>query len=120
MNAPETLYQAEITADINADINSQQLAPHLLFNQERLREARSLALSSGQDMMQTLQGLTGLEDEAYTQALALATRLRPVSMDELHAMQPAFDVMSFAMASRLHCLPCVRWLRRVMLSCSFG
>lgn len=105
MNAPETLYQAEITADINADINSQQLAPHLLFNQERLREARSLALSSGQDMMQTLQGLTGLEDEAYTQALALATRLRPVSMDELHAMQPAFDVMSFAMASRLHCLP---------------
>ncbi|MCB5190629.1 GspE/PulE family protein [Methylobacillus arboreus] len=75
-----------------------------IFSRARIEEARGLAASNNRGMVEMLQGLSGMEDHAYAEALAHASQLRLFSMEELHAMQPAFDVMSFAMASRLQCL----------------
>jgi len=76
-----------------------------IFSQAHITEARRLAASSNHGIMDALQGLAGVEDDAYAQALAKATQLRLFSMESLHAMQPAFELMSFTMASRWQCLP---------------
>ncbi|ABE50684.1 MULTISPECIES: GspE/PulE family protein [Methylobacillus] len=76
-----------------------------IFSPERMAEAQSMAMRNNRSMVDMLQSLSALEDQAYAAALAEATQLQLFSMDALHAMQPAFEVMSFAMASRLQCLP---------------
>ncbi|MCB5186028.1 GspE/PulE family protein [Methylobacillus gramineus] len=76
-----------------------------LFSPEHMQQARALAASSGHSMIEMLQNLADLQDGDFCQALAQATGLRLLTMDELHQRQPAFDVMSFSLAARYHCLP---------------
>jgi general secretion pathway protein E len=73
----------------------------------RVRAARALARQSGRPWLECLEEGVGVSGDAFTEALAVAARMPALGIAELNALQPAFDLLPLAEASRRQCL----WLR---------
>jgi general secretion pathway protein E len=76
-----------------------------LFAGERLERARRAASARGVRLLEGLEEDSGLPPEQFVAALAGRFGLPALDMAALHAMQPAFEVLSFAEALQHECLP---------------
>jgi general secretion pathway protein E len=76
-----------------------------LFSPPSLAEARLLAQRSGRSMIEVLETQSGMEAATFVSALARAVRLQSMDMAALYASTPAFDVISYTLATRRECLP---------------
>jgi len=73
------------------------------FTLDQIREARALAASSQRRVNEVLEERSGLAPEAYTRAIAKTMGYPALAMAELHALQPAFDVLPFPAALEHGC-----------------
>jgi len=74
------------------------------FTGAEIREARALAASSRRRFTEVLEERSALEPEAYTQAVAKTLGYPTLTMAELRALQPAFDVLPFPVALERGCV----------------
>ncbi len=70
-----------------------------------IAEARVLAERGGRPLVEILESRSGLAHADFVSALAAAAQLAALSMDELHAMTPAFDLVGYPAAAEHECLP---------------
>jgi general secretion pathway protein E len=75
------------------------------FTATQIREARALAANSQRRFTDVLEERSALDPEAYTQAVAETLHYRALTMAELHALEPAFDILPFAVALERGCVP---------------
>lgn len=76
-----------------------------LFSPQSIAEARLLAQRSGRSVVDVLETNSELDVAQFVAELARAARLQAMDMAALHALSPAFDIMSFTLATRHECLP---------------
>jgi general secretion pathway protein E len=70
-----------------------------------LEEVRRVATGQGRLVIEVLQELSGLDTDRFVAALAASAGMKTLSMHDLHALQPAFDVLAFSQATQRSCLP---------------
>jgi len=73
------------------------------FSVDQVREARALAASTQRRLSEVLEERSALGREAYTRAVANTLGYPALGMAQLHAMQPAFDLLPFAIALERGC-----------------
>jgi general secretion pathway protein E len=79
--------------------------PATLFSPQGIAEARLLAQRSGRSMVEVLETQSRMDSAGFVVALARAARLQAMDMAALYAAVPAFDVISYTLATRHECLP---------------
>lgn len=77
------------------------VAPYSL---EELKAARILAKTRGCRLIEALAEEDGASNEGFTARLAATVRMRIAGMDEMYAMEPAFDLLSYSEALQRECL----------------
>ena len=75
-----------------------------LLAPERVARARAAAVERGMSIAQCLEEESGLAPDEFTRALGAALGYPVARMDDLHAWQPAFDLLPFAEAMKTHCI----------------
>ncbi len=75
-----------------------------MFTLEQIRAARVESAHSGQPVYKVLEQHLGLSPQQYTEVLGATLHFPVLGMDELHGMEPAFDVLSFPEAAQHACL----------------
>jgi general secretion pathway protein E len=75
---------------------------HLFPN---LEEVRRIAADQGRLVIEVLQELSNLDTEAFVAVLASSFGMKALSMHNIHALQPAFDALTFSQATQRSCLP---------------
>jgi general secretion pathway protein E len=83
---------------IAADFALGLLAP------ERVARARAAAAERQMSVVQCLEEESGLAPDEFTRALGQALGYPVARMDDLHAWQPAFDLLPFAEVLKAQCL----------------
>ncbi|WP_336898251.1 GspE/PulE family protein [Rhodoferax sp.] len=76
----------------------------VLFSGDELRQAQAQAQASGHSTALVLQETLGLTDTDFVNALAKKLGYPALTMNELHAMEPALDVLTFSEMLRRECL----------------
>jgi general secretion pathway protein E len=79
--------------------------PAILFLPQVVAEARLLAQRSGRSMVEVLETQSRMDSASFVAALARAARLQAMDMAALYSAVPAFDVISYTLATRHECLP---------------
>lgn len=74
------------------------------ITQQLIRSARADAAKDGMRMNEVLQKLSRLEDGTFTTQLGDMLHFQVLSMQEMHALQPAFDIVSYAEGARRGCI----------------
>jgi general secretion pathway protein E len=74
------------------------------FSVTQIREARALAETSMRRVSDVLEERSELGPEAYTRAVAKTLGYPALSMAEMHALQPAFDILPFPLAVERGCV----------------
>jgi general secretion pathway protein E len=74
------------------------------FSVDQIREARALAVGSQRRITDVLEERSALGPEAFARAVANTLGYRVLSMAQLHALQPAFDLLPFALALERGCV----------------
>jgi len=69
-----------------------------------VREARALAATSQRRVVDVLEERSGLGSDAFTLALAQTLGYRALTMADLHALDPAFDLLPFSLALERGCV----------------
>ncbi len=75
------------------------------LSQEQVEAARATALAQQRRLIEVLEEQSGFKPAGFVQALGNALHYPALEMDDLHRMSPAFDVLDFAKAAELDCLP---------------
>lgn len=73
---------------------------------ELVRQAREQAQHQGDTVLAALEGLSGLSGAEFLSELGRAFAYPTVAMDRLRALEPAFDLLSFAEALERECAVC--------------
>jgi general secretion pathway protein E len=73
------------------------------FSLEQVREARALAAGSQRSVGEVLEERSALGPEAFTHAVANTLGYRALGMAQLHALEPAFELLPFALALERGC-----------------
>jgi general secretion pathway protein E len=68
-----------------------------------VNDARRLAAANGSKVIEVLEEQSGLAPAAFTAAIASTLHLPAVSMDELHELAPAFDLLPYTEALQRAC-----------------
>jgi general secretion pathway protein E len=76
----------------------------LAFSAAEIREARALAAGSQRRLGDVLEERSALGPEAYTRAVANTLGYPALSMAQLHALEPAFDILPFPVALERGCV----------------
>jgi len=74
------------------------------FSLAQLREARALAASSQRSVIEVLEDRSQMTPDAFTRALAQTLDFRALAMADLHALDPAFDILPFPLALERGCM----------------
>lgn len=74
------------------------------YSLEEIKAARILAKTRGYRLIEALAEDGGASDEGFTARLAATVRMRIAGMDEMYAMEPAFDLLSYSEALQRECL----------------
>ncbi|MHB0985136.1 MAG: GspE/PulE family protein [Sulfuricella sp.] len=69
-----------------------------------LREASTDAAKSGRRMMEILEEKSGLAPPEFIAVLARTLNYPVLSMDDLHRLTPAFDILPFTLAQQKNCI----------------
>jgi len=75
-----------------------------MLNAEIIKKARTEASNNGASLLSTLEELFAEPREVFTAQLAEAFGYSPLMMDDLHQLEPAFDVITFTEAAKRDCL----------------
>jgi len=70
-----------------------------------LQKARDEASVSRRRFITVLEEVSGLEQQAFLEWLGNITRYPLASMDEIHALNPAFEILPFSDCVKRECLP---------------
>ena len=71
---------------------------------QQIRAARAAALQAPRSIVEALEEQSGVEAERFIEMLAELFHYPLLSMDKLHGLEPAFDVLPFAEASARGCI----------------
>ena len=71
---------------------------------EAIAAARLEARASGTRVVEALEAIVALAPAEFTRRLAATVRFPALSMDDLHRLQAAFDVLPFADAMQHECM----------------
>ncbi len=74
------------------------------LNQEHIDEAQKLATQQNRRVIETLEEVLQQEQSVFLSQLSQAFHYPSLSMQEIHALTPAFDTIPFAMAQQKECL----------------
>ncbi|MDB5936135.1 MAG: ral secretion pathway protein GspE [Massilia sp.] len=74
------------------------------FSAAQLAAARVAATRLGWAAVEALEQESGLDPESFVARLAHTLRYRPLTMEQLGALEPAFDVLPFTEASAHRCV----------------
>ncbi len=74
------------------------------FSVAEVRQARAAAALAQRKPVEVLQERSRLEPEAFARKLARTLGYRALGMDELRALAPAFDLLSFPLALERECV----------------
>lgn len=77
------------------------VAPYSL---EEIKAARILAKARGYRLVEALAEEDRASNEGFTARLAATVRMRIAGLDEMYAMEPAFDLLSYSEALQRECL----------------
>jgi general secretion pathway protein E len=69
-----------------------------------IQQAKAQALTQKRCVIDVLEELSGLEQEAYLQALSNTLQFAPISMKELHSLTVDFALIPFSVAQKKQCL----------------
>lgn len=83
---------------------SQPLPAPVTFTAQQLSRARQEAQQTERRVIDTLQEHSGLDSDAFVAALGASLHYTPMTMLELHALTPAFDLLSFSEALQHECV----------------
>ncbi|MGA7178375.1 MAG: GspE/PulE family protein [Thiobacillaceae bacterium] len=75
------------------------------FSHEQVQAARRVAVETQRHIVDVLEEESGLDAAAFLAALAATLHYPAVTMEALHRMEPAFDVLPFAESMARECLP---------------
>jgi general secretion pathway protein E len=78
------------------DLPASRTAEAASVSAEELREARERASQNRQRVVEVLEEMLGLDPEGFVAALARTLRYRTLTMREMQACTPAFDVIPYA------------------------
>jgi len=76
-----------------------------IFSPSGIAEARLLALRSGRSMVEVLESHSGLDGASFVARIAEVAHLKALDMNALHALSPAFESVTFQLATQHECLP---------------
>lgn len=82
---------------MSAALNSQWM--------DLLQKARDEAVMSKRRFITVLEEMSGFEQQAFLEWLGNISRYSVASMDEIHALEPAFEVLPFSDCVKRECLP---------------
>jgi len=82
-------------------VNESDLTP---FSASELAQARALAASTGQSLIDILQAPFTQDPSSFMRRLGLTVRCTVLSMAQLRAMQPAFEIIPFKETLTRNCL----------------
>lgn len=102
MNMP--LENTVSSKEIPDNAMSQDLPAEPHISMAQLAQAKTLASNTKQPLLAALEETTGLSPEDFIVALGQLMHYPVFSMAALYAMQPDFTVLSFADASKHHCV----------------
>ena len=74
------------------------------FTAAQIQEARAMAANSQRRFADVLEERSALGPEEYTQAVAKTLGYPVLTMAELHALEPAFDILPFGVALERGCV----------------
>ncbi|MDB5811740.1 MAG: type secretion system protein [Betaproteobacteria bacterium] len=69
-----------------------------------IHEARTLSAGSQRRVVEVLEERSGLAHDEFTRVLACTFDYPALAMDELHALEPVFDILPFALALERGCV----------------
>ena len=79
------------------------VAPAASLSLAQMRQAQAIAASSRRRPVEVLEETSGLAPDAFISALARALHYPHLTMGQLHALAPAFDLLPFADALEREC-----------------
>ncbi len=79
-------------------------AREVQFTVAQIREARAVAAATQRSVAAALEESAKLDAETFTRAMARTLGYRALTMSELHALEPAFDVLPFPEALQRSCV----------------
>ncbi|MBI4293738.1 MAG: type II/IV secretion system protein [Betaproteobacteria bacterium] len=88
----------------SAAVSVREAPEAAAFSVAQVREARALAVKSQRGIVEVLEERSGMEPGAFTRALAQTLGYRALAMMDLHALEAAFDVLSFQVALERGCV----------------
>lgn len=74
------------------------------ISQSLISAARTQSSEEGTRLLEVLQTMSGLADAAFVEQLAVLFHCPALDMTQLHALQPAFDVLSYQEALKRGCI----------------
>lgn len=91
---------------MNAPLNINQAAPriHITITSSLLKQARAEAVLQQRRMIEVLEELTQLDAEAFLLEISASLNYLPITMKEMHALDVAFNLVSFSEAQKKECL----------------
>jgi general secretion pathway protein E len=99
MNA--ILQQTEVANNIH--VIPAGLKP-LLITAEQIKQAKSNAVLHQRRIVESLEDITGYDQEEFLQALSTTLQFHSISMKELNGLKAAFEVIPFSKAQQKECL----------------
>ncbi|MBK8019574.1 MAG: type II/IV secretion system protein [Betaproteobacteria bacterium] len=98
---------AHVSADLRVggehSVKPLDFDPAFRFGADDLSRARELAAKSGRRVVACLEETSGLGEDAFLAALGVTLSRRVLSMAELHAAEPAYDLLPYAEALAHEC-----------------
>ena len=84
----------------------QEIQPEIqvgLITALQIRQAKQLAKTEKRRAIEVLEGLVDLSQESFLNGLAEALQYTAISMKEMHALAPAFEIIPFNLAQKKEC-----------------
>ncbi len=69
-----------------------------------IQQAKLIAAAQQQPVIQVLEEMLGLDTESFVMTLAEAFSIKPISMRQMHELNPAYDVLPFNDGQRKGCI----------------
>ena len=76
----------------------------LSITAEQIKQAKSQAILYQRRIVETLEDLTGYDQEGFLQALSMTLQFNAIGMKELNGLMSAFEVIPFSKAQQKECL----------------
>ena len=104
MNAPLLLQTTIEHTTIEQNLTHTSIIQSEHIQQAHIQQAKAQALAQKRSVIEVLEELSGLDQEAFLQALSATLQFASISMKELHSLVVAFELIPFSVAQKKQCL----------------